>query len=122
MKALVEVICPTYDNLAQLLQMLNSFNASIQTPLAERVHYTVINNGKTPLKDYIQDSDRITVIEPGKNTGWEGGLKLGLEKSDAPFVMFATRIASDVCILSKCLEMRFNPRFASMRLVPSSAQ
>src|SRR3990167_1663192 len=89
MKPLVEIIVPTYDNLNLLLQMLTSFNMSIQTPLAERVHYTVINNGTAPLRQYITSGPYIAVIEPGKNLGWEGGLKEGLKNTDAPFVMFA---------------------------------
>lgn len=117
MKSLIEILVPTYDNLHQLLQMLNSFNSSIQTPLAERVHYTVINNGKIPLKNYISESGLVTVLEPGKNLGWEGGLKLGLEKSDAPFVMFANddiRATGDPNWLWKMLHIFNNPKVGAV--------
>jgi GT2 family glycosyltransferase len=47
----------------------------------------IINNGD---KGSIPDihHDNVRVIESGKNLGWEGGLKLGLEKSKNPFVVF----------------------------------
>ena len=117
MKSLIDIVVPTYDNLHQLLQMLGSFNNSIHSPLAERVHYTVINNGKTPIKNYIQECARITILEPGKNLGWEGGLKLGLESSDAPFVMFANddiRATGDPNWLWKMLHIFNNPKVGAV--------
>jgi SAM-dependent methyltransferase len=51
-------------------------------------HVTVINNGHPDSCDWIGEHPRITVLQPGENLGWEGGLKLGLEKTSAPFVVF----------------------------------
>jgi len=52
------------------------------------IHIYVVNNGHPDSCNWI-NHDHVTVIQSeGKNLGWEGALKLGLEKSQAPFVMF----------------------------------
>src|SRR3990167_2243433 len=119
MKPLVEIIIPTYDNLNLLLQMIRSFNVSIQAPLAERVHYTIINNGAAPLTKYVIPGPYITVIEPGKNLGREGGLKEGLKNTGAPFVMFANddirAVTGDHNWLWKMLALFNNPKVGAVR-------
>jgi len=50
-------------------------------------HIYVVNNGHAKSCDWIE-SPYITVLQAGDNLGWEGGLKLGLQHSTAPYVMF----------------------------------
>lgn len=86
---MLDIICPTYDNLGQLIPMLASLNASLTTITAKMVRIIIVNNGQAPLRQYISKENKcIEILEPGKNLGWEGGLKLGLKHSDAPFVCF----------------------------------
>jgi len=89
MKPLLDVIVVTYDNVEMLMSALHGYNQSIQEPLANCVHYWVVNNGKAPLKNYIGGDQLVTVLEPGENLGWEGGLKYALERTKAPFVLFS---------------------------------
>jgi len=81
----VEIIIPTYDNyefLAPCLQSIIMSNASHGL-----FHITVVNNGHKDSCNWVKHED-ITVLQPGKNLNWEGGIKLGLASTDAPFVMF----------------------------------
>ena len=50
------------------------------------VRIIVVNNGAKESVPILGPG--IEVIHAGKNLGWEGGLKLGLEKSDSEFVLF----------------------------------
>lgn len=49
----------------------------------------VINNGHPNSVNSIPKDRDIEIIQAGENLGWEGGLKLGLSKSDSDYVMFA---------------------------------
>jgi len=83
MKPVLSIIIPTWNN----PQFLNPCIASIMktsvidSGIAEII---VVNNGDQP----IQEFPGLRVIKTGQNLGWEGGLKAGLEASDAPFVCF----------------------------------
>lgn len=82
---IVDIVIPTYDN----YQFLSACLASITRHSSTHglFHITVVNNGHPESCNWIDHPD-ITVLQPGKNLGWEGGIKLGLEKTKAPFVLF----------------------------------
>ena len=52
------------------------------------VHVYVINNGEKEHEHYFPKSDYLTVLNQPENLGWEGGLKVGLKASKAPYVVF----------------------------------
>lgn len=81
----VDILIPSFDNFGFLSPLLHSIVS--QNVTHGMTHVTVINNGHKDSCDWIQNP-MVTVISPGKNLGWEGALKLGLEKTKAPFVMF----------------------------------
>lgn len=87
MKELVSIIIPTYDNNQQLKAALSSL---IRTRSGDQLyHIYVVNNGTKTNVDWIEQPHKfITVIQADGNKGWEGGLKLGLEKSKGEFVVF----------------------------------
>lgn len=81
----LDILIPTFDNYQYLSATLQSI---LRNKVSENLfHITVINNGHKDSCNWIQN-DSVTVINSGKNLGWEGGLKLGLEKTSAPYVMF----------------------------------
>lgn len=83
--AMIDIIIPSMDNAGFLQPCIQSL---LSNQAAENLfHITVVNNGHKNSCDYI-DENVITVLQPGKNLGWEGALKLGLEKTKAPFVVF----------------------------------
>ncbi len=83
----ISIIIPTYNN-AQLLN--NALNSIIRTRSGDQsMHIYVVNNGDPNSCDFIEQPHKfITVIQPGKNLGWEGGLLEGLKHTKAEFVMF----------------------------------
>lgn len=81
----VDIIIPTYNNYEYLVNCLGSLTRHNSTH--GLFHITVINNGHKNSCNFAKHPD-ITVIEPGKNLGWEGGIKLGLESTKSPFVLF----------------------------------
>jgi len=86
MKPAISVIVPTYNNPQFLNPMINSMLGTyLLNGLGELI---IVNNGSQPIKEYVGNRKNIRVLEPGKNLGWEGGLKYGLEHSDAEFVCF----------------------------------
>lgn len=86
-KPLVDIIIPSMDNMEQLYGCLMSI---IDTRSTENLfHIYVVNNGDPASCDWIDPKMKfITVLQPGHNTGWEGGLKLGLTQSKADYVVF----------------------------------
>jgi len=80
-----DIVIPTYNNYEYLSSCLASITAHSSTH--GLFHITVVNNGHENSCDWINHPN-ITVLQPGKNLGWEGGIKLGLEKTTAPFVLF----------------------------------
>lgn len=87
MSQLVEIIIPTYNNPAYARPCLTSLLENQATK--GLFHITVVNNGHPQSCDWIApDHPQVSVINPESNLGWEGGLKLGLENTSAPFVCF----------------------------------
>ena len=82
----IDIIIPTFNNIAQLSQCVNSILT--HTVSSNIMRIIVINNGALETNNYISKHPFLKMIDAGKNLGWEGGLKLGLEHSKAPFVMF----------------------------------
>lgn len=87
MKPILSVIIPTYNRPDLLQSCLNSFILSTYGPIRELIDYIIVNNGPKENEQAVPEGMRI--IHAGQNLGWEGGLKLGLEHTDAPFVLFA---------------------------------
>ena len=88
MKPTLDIIIPTYDNPQLLASCLNSFKMTLVYPIFYMVRIIVVNNGHPGLKERISESPNVLILEAGKNLGWEGGLKFGLEHSTATFVAF----------------------------------
>lgn len=89
MKPTLDIIIPTFDNIRMLTSTINSFLLTMAGPITDMTRFIIVNNGKAPLENYIQQTEKMVILNPGQNLGWEGGLKAGLEVSDAPFVLFA---------------------------------
>lgn len=83
--SLISIILPTFNNMDYLVPCVNSIVLHHTTPGLYEV--IIINNGDKGSIPEIHH-DNVRVIEAGKNLGWEGGLKLGLEHSKNPFVVF----------------------------------
>src|SRR3990167_9718581 len=83
---LVDIIIPTWNNISQALQCVNSIIA--HTICLSNIRIIIVNNGAPESMEFMSKHPCITVLEAGKNLGWEGGLKLGLEYSKTPWVMF----------------------------------
>ena len=49
----------------------------------------VVNNGDPEQMKYVEQSERLVVLQQKENLGWEKGLKAGLAHSYAPYVLFA---------------------------------
>lgn len=110
MKPILSIVIPTFNN----PQFLNPCIASImKTSVVDNgiAEIIVVNNGDQP----IQEFPGLRVIKTGKNLGWEGGLKAGLEASDAPFVCFQND-DTFIPIVSQAL---FYPRLLSNFRDPS---
>lgn len=83
----VTVVVPTWNNFEQLTEMVSSVVAH---NLFYPVRVIVVNNGEPEMaKHPFFQHELITILNPGENLGWEGGLKLGLEHANTEFVMFA---------------------------------
>lgn len=84
-KAAVGIIIPTWNNPQYLTPLLGSI---LDAKTSENLfHIYVVNNGHEASCANIEN-DNVTVINAGDNLGWEGGLKLGLEYAEEPFIMF----------------------------------
>lgn len=84
MGRLLDIIIPTFNN----PQYLDPCVISIMRTgiLNSNSRLIIVNNGSQPLKEKFALVPEILVLDTGKNLGWEGGLKAGLEHSDAEFV------------------------------------
>lgn len=83
--ALLSIIIPTFNNFEYLRPCLESILTNITA--LNLFHIYVVNNGHKNSCDWVNHK-QVTVLQPGENLGWEGALKLGLEKSSEPFVLF----------------------------------
>lgn len=82
----IDIIVPTWNNPEFLNPCVQSILSS--GVLNDFARLIIVNNGKQDIKAFVGNHPQITVLEPGENLGWEGGLKLGLEHGAAPFVVF----------------------------------
>lgn len=83
--ALLSIIIPTFNNFEYLRPCLESILTNITA--LNLFHIYVVNNGHKNSCDWVNHK-QVTVLQPGENLGWEGALKLGLEQSSEPFVLF----------------------------------
>ena len=68
----VDIIIPTFDNLRQLRQCIGSMR---MTRNNYSMKFIIVNNGKAPLHDMLEE-DGIKVVTPPTNLGWTGGLNM----------------------------------------------
>lgn len=82
----IDILIPTWN----LPQYAVPCVASILRTLTEEIdaHIYVINNGDSTQSDFFPKSPFLTVLNQDRNLGWESGLKAGLSKSSAPYVVF----------------------------------
>lgn len=86
MTPIATIIIPTFNNAEYLMPCVESI---IRTKALDGLcKLVIVNNGVQPIKEQVKDFKTIEVLEPGRNLGWEGGLKYGLEHTDTPFVCF----------------------------------
>lgn len=86
MKKLISIIIPTFNNPQFLNPCVQSIvNTGILREFSELI---LVNNGNQPLEKEFGHLENVRIVNAHKNLGWEGGLKTGLEISDAPFVCF----------------------------------
>ena len=82
----LDVLIPSWNNIDYVGQCVNSILA--HTMSRQNLRIIVINNGEKELENYLTKHPLVKIVHAGKNLGWEGGLKLGLEHSTAPIVCF----------------------------------
>ena len=85
-KYFLDILIPSWNNYEFLMPCVTSILKS--GILDQHGRLIIINNGDQPVEKDLKGINHLTVLKPDKNLGWEGGLKLGLEHSDAPFVCF----------------------------------
>lgn len=89
---MLTVYVPTFNNPDQLHHMLNSFLEQTGNDHGQYFKIVVIDNSeqKGLLTNGLSAHPLVTILEPGENLGWEGGLKYGLDHTErTPLVMFA---------------------------------
>lgn len=85
--SLVTIIIPTYNNREYLDPCVMSIFHQQSTPGLFDV--IVVNNGDLKsIPKTFRHFPGLTVIDAGKNLGWEGGLKEGLKHTSNPYVVF----------------------------------
>ena len=86
MKRPLSIIIPTWNNPQFFDPCVRSIlSTGVLGGLAEII---VVNNGDQPIAEQYAGIPNFKVLKPAENLGWEGGLKLALENSDSPFVVF----------------------------------
>lgn len=84
---LIDIIIPTWNNAQFLNPCVQSIcNTGILNSGMARL--IIANNGTQDCKEDFKLVSNCVIVGDGKNHGWEGGLKKGLEVSKAPFVCF----------------------------------
>lgn len=81
----VDLICPTWNNPQYLGPLIQSL---MLTRLSYPFRLIIVNNGHAGIKSMIPNIPEIVFVQAPENLGWEGGLALGLQHSDAKFVGF----------------------------------
>lgn len=84
--AICTILVPTFDNPNFITQCVNSI--LMHTVCRETVKIVVINNGNREIENFLTKHPMVKIVHADKNLGWEGGLKLGMEHVDTPFVCF----------------------------------
>ena len=79
----VDIIIPTYNNTKQLIDALDSLEYNTTTLR----HIIIVNNGEPGLKNVIKGGSSYTIVEPGKNLGWMGGINEGVKHSKGKYIM-----------------------------------
>lgn len=82
----IDFIIPTYENPDYLIPCVRS--VVLNTVLRDIIRVIVVNNGSKEYERLVPKFDNVEVITPGRNLGWEGGLRVGLERSDSQYVCF----------------------------------
>jgi GT2 family glycosyltransferase len=86
MKPTASIIIPTFNNAEYLNPCIESIiRSGVLTGLCELI---IVNNGVQPIKEIVKGWPNTTVLEPGKNLGWEGGLALGVQHAKGDFFCF----------------------------------
>ena len=80
------ILIPTYDNPNYIIPCINSI--LMHTVARETIEIIVINNGNREIEKFLTKHELVKIVHADKNLGWEGGLKLGLQHTKAPFVCF----------------------------------
>lgn len=111
-----DVIIPTYNNPSYVVSCVNSILT--HTMAREVMKIIVINNGDNEIENYLTKHPLVQIVHAGKNLGWEGGLKLGLQHSQAKFVCFMNDDAyvpfSSNLWMLRCLAEFRNPEVAAV--------
>ena len=81
----IDIIIPTFDNYQYLAPCLQSILRN--KPSENLFHIYVVNNGHKESCDWVNNKD-VTVLQPGSNLGWEGGLNFALKETQSPYVLF----------------------------------
>ncbi len=108
MKPFIDILIPTFNNPQFLIPCVKSI--AMTGHLGSYAKLIIVNNGKQPVKEQMGHVPGVTILEPGKNLGWEGGLAYALERSEAPFVCFQnddTHIPQAACFFYEKLMMPF---------------
>jgi len=86
LKKPIDIIIPTWNNEQYLNPCVTSI---IRTGvLNDYANLIIVNNGKQDIERNFGGHTAIKILTHGENLGWEGGLKYGLEHSDADYVVF----------------------------------
>ncbi len=85
MKPTASILIPTWNNIDFFNPCVYSIaHTGVLNGLCELI---VINNGIQNM-DFMKDWPNTTILKPGKNLGWEGGLELGLKHAQGDFICF----------------------------------
>lgn len=82
----VSIIIPTLNNYQYLESCLNSILAV--DFVAGLFHIYVVNNGHKESCDFVKGHPKVTLVNTGKNLGWEGGLKAGMKEAKGRYLLF----------------------------------
>lgn len=115
-EALCTIIIPSWDNPNYLIPCINSI--LMHTVARENMRILVVNNGAKEVENHLTVHPLVSIVHAGKNLGWEGGLKLGLEHTTSEIVCFMN---DDTFIpyasnqwLSRCISIFKNKNIAAV--------
>lgn len=108
MREPLNFILPTWNNEQQLMSALQSI---LHTGAYYPVRIIVVNNGSAKLES---PNDNVTMINTGKNLGWEGGLEEGLKHVTGKYVVFCN---DDVFVPRSSFRM-FRDMIRTMEMYP----